>query len=248
MNDKPNPAPRPTVEEMLIAIFRLLVVIAIAAVITAALLIMAAYGTPHPPDPHTSTSSAASPGRCGNQPGREKRDWGSTWYEGLQRQLTRDFVLSLPPPGVPRSVRDRKQRNGPRRRGAKCLPRPPRASALLGGETPHPLAWKGPTRSSQARAAQAEQNHQVTARTRSGRISMATLRPLMSCQAERLSAGSRHAEPQDVAPDVDQPHRGCANISENGPTSPLCQARRPPAPRKMAAARRTGKPRDTDAR
>ena len=46
MNDTPNPAPGPTVEEMLIAIFRLLVVIAIAAVIAAALLIMAAYGTP----------------------------------------------------------------------------------------------------------------------------------------------------------------------------------------------------------
>ena len=48
MNDKPNPAPGPTVEEMLIAIFRLLVVVAIAAVTTIALLIMAAYGTPQP--------------------------------------------------------------------------------------------------------------------------------------------------------------------------------------------------------
>ena len=48
MTDKPNSAPRPTVEEMLIAIFRLLVVIAIAAVTAAALLIMAAYGTPQP--------------------------------------------------------------------------------------------------------------------------------------------------------------------------------------------------------
>ena len=48
MNDTSNPAPGPTVEEMLIAIFRLLVVIAIAAVIAAALLIMAAYGTPQP--------------------------------------------------------------------------------------------------------------------------------------------------------------------------------------------------------
>ena len=48
MNDKPNPAPSPTVEEILIAIFRLLVVIAIAAVTTIALLIMAAYGTPQP--------------------------------------------------------------------------------------------------------------------------------------------------------------------------------------------------------
>ena len=48
MNDKPNPAPEPTVEEMLIAIFRLLVVVAIAAVTTTALLIMAAYGTPQP--------------------------------------------------------------------------------------------------------------------------------------------------------------------------------------------------------
>ena len=48
MNDTPNPAPGPTVEEMLIAIFRLLVVVAIAAVTTTALLIMAAYGTPQP--------------------------------------------------------------------------------------------------------------------------------------------------------------------------------------------------------
>lgn len=48
MNDKPNPSPGPTVEEMLIALFRLLVVVAIAVVTTAALLIMAAYGTPQP--------------------------------------------------------------------------------------------------------------------------------------------------------------------------------------------------------
>ena len=48
MNDKPNPASGPTVEEILTAIFRLLVVVAIAVVTTIALLIMAAYGTPQP--------------------------------------------------------------------------------------------------------------------------------------------------------------------------------------------------------
>ena len=48
MNDTPNPSPGPTVEEMLIAIFRLLVVVAIVAVTTTVLLIMAAYGTPQP--------------------------------------------------------------------------------------------------------------------------------------------------------------------------------------------------------
>ena len=63
MTDTPNPEPTPTVEDMLRAIFRLLVVIAIALITATALLIIVAFGkssppeTPCPKPPRTSSAS-----------------------------------------------------------------------------------------------------------------------------------------------------------------------------------------------
>ena len=59
---QPHPQPGPSAEAMLRALFRLLVVIAIAAITTAALLITAALGTPRPVPSPTSTRTDHYPG------------------------------------------------------------------------------------------------------------------------------------------------------------------------------------------
>ena len=133
MNDTPNPAPGPTVEEMLIAIFRLLVVVAIAAVTTIALLIMAAYGTPQPSGSahvdqlrgrgqlHTAANGPlfrAPPGRCGNQPDREKRDYGcasdGTRPHCFDEVVGRRFSLPQALPGISSLQVRTKSRSGER--------------------------------------------------------------------------------------------------------------------------------------